>query len=126
MDAVSGPVFEVKFLVGEMHYFMRPDLAVRIEVPPGDYWLRTGKAAKNENISKAKPADLFHQAVKGGESYYFTYEADKADRKNFAIRALPEAEAEEHIEKSEVLWDYSLATHSPERLRSLQAQPIKR
>lgn len=123
VDDVPGPVFEVKFMVGEAHYFLRPGLAVRVEVPPGDYWLRTGKAAKNENISKAKPADLFQLTVKGGESHYVTY---KADKKELTIRTLPEAEAEEHIEKSEVLWEYPLATQSPEALRNLQAQPIAR
>ncbi|HYG97812.1 MAG TPA: hypothetical protein VD837_01685 [Terriglobales bacterium] len=126
MDAVPGPPFEVKFMVGEAHYFLLPELAVRIELPPGNYWLRTGKAAKNEKIAKAKPADLFHVALKGGESYYVTYGEDKADKKNFLIRTLPPAEAEEHIEKSEVLWDYSLANHSPETLRNLQAQPVNR
>ncbi len=126
MDAMDGPQVACKFMVGEVPYVLLPELAVRVELPPGDYWLRTGRATKDQKIAKAKLADLTLVTVKGGESYYITWAEDPADKHNAFLRTVPAADAVEHIEKSAVLWDYPLAGQTPEKLREFRAQPLKR
>ncbi|GEM_PF-3805353 len=125
MDATTGPSLEAKFLIGEAHYFVPSSLAVRIDVPPGDYWVRTGRAAKNDKFGKEEAAGLFHIALKAGDSCYITAEPDSHDRYNALLRTLAPADGEEHVEKSEVLFEYPLANRPEEVLRRLRAQPIK-
>lgn len=121
----AGRTLETKILIGEARYFVISEGAVRLEVPPGEYWIRTGRAAKNDRISKTKLEGFTHITVKGGESYYITCDEDKTDKWNAILRIIPPSEGDEHIERSELLWDYPLSSHTPELLRKLQMQPVR-
>lgn len=123
MDAVAGRSLEAKFLVGEQHYFLPSEMSLVIELPPGDYWVRTGRTAKNDRFGKLRQADCLHLAVKAGESYYITAEPDAKDRRNAILRTYNAAEGDAHIEQSEVFYEFRSATLDPDMRQRLQVQP---
>jgi hypothetical protein len=58
-----------KFTIGQQWYRLRPSAALRIELPPGRYFLNPS----NKSLRSAKPAELVVLDAKGGESYFFEY-----------------------------------------------------
>lgn len=125
MDETVGPPVEAKFLIGEGHYFVPSSTAVRIDLPPGDYWIRTGRAAKNDKFGKSAAAEALHVALKGGESYYITADQDLHDQHNALLRTLPPEEGEKHVEKSQVLYAYPVAGRAEGIRWQLETQPMK-
>ena len=98
-------------------------MSLVIELPPGDYWVRTGRAAKNDRFGKLRQADCLHVSVKAGESYYITAEPDAHDRHNAILRTYNAAEGDAHIEHSEVFYEFRNPTLDPDMRQRLQVQP---
>lgn len=119
-DAEPGsPYFPIGFKCGEKLYSLMPDTAIGIELPPGSYWLRVG-ARLNKRLSKLKAADATRITIKGGDSYFITYKVEKRD---LAISMIEPEAGEDHVIGTEMLWNYPLATETPQTLEQLKAQP---
>jgi hypothetical protein len=114
--AISGSEIAWRFAIGVQTYQLSPNSALRIEVPPGKYWLHaSGKELKN-----VKPDELASVEAKAGESYYFQYVlGDRA----FILKSVDSEAAEKLITDAEVFVTLPIEQMKPDELQYLQLQP---
>jgi hypothetical protein len=103
-------------MIGEQGYHLSPDSALRIEVPPGQYWLHPWY----KPLKKAKPPELVSLNAKDGESYYYRF---ALGQRTFVLQSVSAENAAELISDAEVYVNLPIEEAKPEQLRRLQIQP---
>ena len=70
----------ISFACGEKQLQIYPRVAIGLELPPGDYWFRSGFPARKK-LHDVKQQDLLRMTLTGGSTYYLRLEVNTEKRK---------------------------------------------
>jgi hypothetical protein len=110
---------EWPFAIGERDYQLSSSSALRIELPPGQYWLHIWHAPLN----KVEPEELISINAKGGESYYFQFAIHGG---SFALQKVSAEVGTESISEVDTFVTLPVGELKPDQLERLRVQPSAR
>jgi hypothetical protein len=117
--AVGGHELTWMTVVGEQGYGLSTSCALRVELPPGKYYLR-GPNGTSQMLIRTKPQFVVPLEAKAGETYY--YQILFKDKLGYTLEAMTAEAAALMIPELEVEIDIPIEKATPKQLENVRAQ----